>query len=603
MSVILSKILEAQGLLAENKVEAAAAILAPLAVRHPRDPNVVGLHSIVLFRQRKYPQALHYARQAVALVPDDPHYITNLALLLMANQKPKEAKAMYLRALEINPDHPEALLSLANDALSENDPAESARYCRRVLDRRWDPQICPTYMAALAGLGEIDQAIVFGNQAIERFPNDSLLLSNRCSNYNYSWSATPAMAAAAHRAFGEGLERERPGATFLFKGSDDDERPLRIGLVSSDLRAHSVSYFIEPFLRHHDRDRFQVFAYSTTRHEDAVSKRLKELVAGWRCCGDLIDIEICRMIEADAIDILIDLNGLTQNNSATVFVYKPAPVQATYCGYPNTTGLRGVDWRIVDAVTDPPPDSPEAVAARGAGQPDFDERCTERLWRLDPCFLCYSPPRDAPEPRRDPAFPGPVFGSFNANKKIVGPLLEKWAELLRRVPGSRFVLKTFEFKDEFPRQRVRRAFEQGGVDPSRIEILGPAPSVAEHLAVYGRVDVAMDTMPYNGTTTTCEALWMGVPVVTVAGATHASRVSASLLRTAGAGELVAPDVDAMLDMAATLATSPERLAHYRTSLRPMLAASPLCDAKRFAASFGDALRGMWKARRTRVGDV
>jgi protein O-GlcNAc transferase len=601
MSVILSKVLEAQGLLAENKVDAAAALLAPLAVRHPKEPNIVGLYSIILFRQRKYPQSLHYARQAVALVPDDVHYVTNLALLLMANQKAKEARTWYLRALELNPNHVEALLSLANEALTENNPREAAAYCRRVLDQRWEPQICPTYMAALAGLGEIEGAIAFGNQAIERFPNDSLLLSNRCSNYNYAWNATPAMAAAAHRAFGEALERERPDATFIHKGSDDDERPLRIGFVSSDLRSHSVSYFIEPFLRHHDRERFEVFAYSTTRHEDATSKRLRDLVKGWRACGDLIDIEVCRLIEADAIDILVDLNGLTQNNSATVFVYKPAPVQVTYCGYPNTTGLRAVDWRVVDAVTDPTPDSPEAAAARAAGQPDFDERCTERLWRLDPCFLCYSPPRDAPEPRRDPLHPGPVFGSFNANKKIVGPLLENWAELLRRVPASRFVLKTFEFKDEFPRDRVRRAFEQGGVDPCRVEILGPAATVAEHLAVYGRVDVAMDTMPYNGTTTTCEALWMGVPVVTVAGATHAARVSASLLRTAGAPELVAPDVDAMLEMAATLATSPERLAHYRTALRPMLAASPLCDAGRFAASFGEALRGMWKARRKRAG--
>lgn len=593
-SIAFSKVLEAQNLLAQHRVDDAAALLMPVATKFPRDPNVSSLLSIVLFRQRKYPQSLYYAQRSVALVPTDVNYLSNLALLLMANGKTKEASATYKKALAIDPDHSESLLSLANEALGENNASLAAAYCRRALDRRWDPQVCPTYMAALAGLGDIDGAVEFGARALEQFPRDTLLLSGRCANFNYSWNATPEQIARAHRDYGNAVMAEKPAAAFVFKGSRDSARRLRVGFVSSDLRAHSVSYFVEPFFRNHDKDQFEIFVYSTSRHEDKVSRRLEPMVKHWHRCGDLIDIEVCRMVEADGIDILIDLGGLTQNNNATVFAYKPAPVQATYCGYPNTTGLPTIDWRIVDAITDPPAGTAAAVASVAAGQPDFDERCTERLMRLDPCFLCYAPPSDAPVPMRDPAFSAPTFGSFNANKKIVAPLLDVWAGLMKATPGSRFILKSFEFKDVQPRERIVRAFEQGGIEPSRIEVLGPAERIADHLAIYTRIDVAMDTMPYNGTTTTCEALWMGVPVMTVAGQTHAARVSASLLEAIGLRELIARDPEHMVELATQLVNDPARLAAYRSTIRSRMAASPLCDAAHFAGQMGAALRRMWQ---------
>ncbi|MCX5689316.1 MAG: hypothetical protein NTV94_05920 [Planctomycetota bacterium] len=593
-SIAFSKVLEAQNLLAQNRVDDAAALLMPVATKFPKDPNIASLLSIILFRQRKYPQSLYYAQRSVALIPTDVNYLSNLALLLMANAKPKEASATYKKALAIDPDHPESLLSLANEALGENNASLAAAYCRRVLDKRWDPQVCPTYMAALAGLGEIDAAVEFGGRALEQFPRETLLLSGRCANFNYSWNATPEQIARAHRDYGTTVMSEKPAAAFVFKGTRDPARRLRIGFVSSDLRAHSVSFFVEPFLKHHDKDQFEVFIYSTSRHEDKVSRRLEPMVKLWRKCGDLIDIEVCRLVEADAIDILIDLGGLTQNNNATVFAYKPAPVQATYCGYPNTMGLPTIDWRLVDAITDPPAGSVAAAAAVAAGQPDFDARCTERLMRLDPCFLCYAPPTDAPVPMRDPAFPAPTFGSFNANKKIVTPLLDLWAQLMKATPGSRFILKSFEFKDSFPRERIVKAFERGGIEPSRIEVMGPAERIADHLAIYTRIDVAMDTMPYNGTTTTCEALWMGVPVVTTAGQTHAARVSASLLEAIGLGELIARTPEHMVELATQLVHDPARLAAYRATIRGKMAASPLCDATHFAQQMGTALRRMWQ---------
>jgi predicted O-linked N-acetylglucosamine transferase (SPINDLY family) len=589
----LAKVLEAQQFLSRNEVEAAAAVLGPAALKYPKDPNVLSLYSIILFRQRKYPQALHYAQRSVAVAPTDTNYHANLGLVQMANGKPEAAIASYKKALELDPENSEAMLSLANNALDNNDATLAIGYCERVLRRRMDAQFCPTYIAALAGMGRIDEALEFARRAASEFPDESFILTGRSSTYNYSWTASVREAAEAHFTFGRSLLASKPAADFRFSGSLDRNRPLRVGLLSADLRAHSVSYFIEPYLEHYDRDRIQLFAYSTTRHHDKVSARLKPHFKAWHDCGDLIDIEMCRIIEKDGIDILIDLGGLTHNNSATVFAYRPAPVQATYCGYPNTTGLPTIDWRLVDARTDPTPDAPESVSARAAGEPDFDQRCAERLMRLAPCFLCYRPPADAPPPKRDPAWPHLTFGSFNANKKIVPPLLDLWCELMRRVPDSRFILKTFEFKDTAPRERIFQAFEKGGINRSRIEILGPAITVGEHLAMYSRVDMAMDTMPYNGTTTTCEALWMGVPVITGVGATHAGRVGVSLLSVIGLPELIASTPAGTVDLAVALAADPARLAAYRAGLREKMAASPLCDAKAFSAGFTAALRAMW----------
>jgi protein O-GlcNAc transferase len=600
MSQVLAKVLQAERLLAANQVEQAATILLPVAQKNPKDPNAASLASIILFRQRKYVQALHYAKIAAALIPTDSNYHANLGLLLAANNKHTEAKAAYQRALVLNPKNIDATLSLANTALNENNPTLAAQLCRSVLESRWDTQICPTYVAALSAMGKVKEAAEFAKAAIAQFPNDTLLMSGRASNLNYVWGASPAEIADAHRQFGDAILQHRPPVTFKHTslntgpdaGTPVPERPLRIGLVSCDLRAHSVSFFIEPLLRYTPAESARFYAYSTTRHEDNVSQRLKPLCEKWHNCGDLIDLEICRIIEADSIDILIDLGGLTLNNSTTIFAYKPAPIQATYCGYPNTTGLTSIDYRIVDARTDPLPDSPQARAARDAGQPDYDQRCSEKLLRLDPCFLCYSPPPGTPDPHRDHVkYPALTFGSFNGNKKIVDELLDLWARLLLSVPASRLLLKTFEFKDEYPRTRILTSLQSRGVDPSWIDIHGPTSGLAEHLAFYERMDISLDTVPYNGTTTTCESLWMGVPVITLAGTTHASRVGVSLLSTIGAPELIAPDADSYVTLAAQLANDPARLAQYRTTLRTLMSNSPLCNGPAFAKTFITALRG------------
>jgi len=229
------------------------------------------------------------------------------------------------------------------------------------------------------------------------------------------------------------------------------------------------------------------------------------------------------------------------------------------------------------------------------GELGFDERATETLVRLDPCFLCYRPPPDAPLPFRDPAFPGPIFGSFNATKKINRSVIALWARVLEATPGSRLLLKAFDLRDPAVPERITGRFADRGIDASRLIFLPATKGLAEHLAVYSRVDVGLDPLPYNGTTTTCEALWMGVPVVTLAGRTHAGRVGVSLLNNVGAPELVTQSEDEYVAAASRLAQDGARLAQYRATLRGMMAASPLCDAPGFAARLGDALRRMWSA--------
>jgi len=608
MSALLAKILQAQQHLVRGDAQAALSIVQPLAAKHPSEPDVISFMSIILHRQQKHTQAAFYAQRAAQLRPNDANYHSNLALILIAAGKPDKAAAAYARCIELNPAHPEARLGLANQCLSDRNTTGAMRHCEAVLKAGWNPQVSLTYAGALTGSGDVERANAFTREALTHFPNDVGLLHGLCAGLNYSHTAAPAEIAAVHRAYGEAVLLQRPNESFNLSREPlvdpaGKQRPLRVGFISHDLRSHSVSYFIEPFFELHDRTSVEVFAYSTTHQPDAVSQRLKSHIpAAWRDCATLTDLQTSRRIEQDKIDVLIDLGGHTLNSLLTVFAFKPAPVQATYCGYPNTTGIPTMDWRIVDSQTDPLPADPPSIAARSAGQPNFDERCTEELWRLDPCFLCYRPPspEDAPAPKARTGNAAPLFGSFNANKKIGPHTIALWAKILHRVPDSRMLLKTFELKDPAAKQRILDRFSAEGIEPLRLEVLPATATITEHLALYDRVDVALDTLPYNGTTTTCEALWMGVPVISVSGAVHAARVGVSLLTTIGAPELIAPDEEAYIRLAADLARDSARLARYRADLRGMIRASALCDAPAFAKRFGDALRTMFEQRPVKV---
>ena len=359
-------------------------------------------------------------------------------------------------------------------------------------------------------------------------------------------------------------------------------RRLRLGYVSPDFVHHAVSYFFEPVLTARDPAAFEVFCYSDAPVADAVTQRLRAASDGWRDIAGLSDERVAELVRADRIDILVDLAGHTARNRLLVFARKPAPVQVTWLGYPNTTGLAAIDFRLTEAVSDP-------LGLTEAWH-------SEELVRLPGTFSCYAPPPESPPVNALPALAaGQVtFGCFNNLAKVTPPALALWARVLREVAGSRLFLKSPGLADLETVARLREEFALHGIPADRLEFSGAELSVAAHLSLYHRVDVALDTFPYNGTTTTCEALWMGVPVVTLAGATHVSRVGASLLTHLGAPEWIGDAPEAYVARCRGLAADLPRLAVLRSGLRERMRGSPLCDAAGFTRGLEDALRAIWR---------
>lgn len=363
----------------------------------------------------------------------------------------------------------------------------------------------------------------------------------------------------------------------------DAERTLRVGLLSADFREHSVARFLEPILREHDPARVRYTLYPCLSEADETTGRLRGWAEEWSTAALGPELAAAAAIRRDGIDILIDLAGMTRGMRSYLLLARAAPVQVNYLGYPNTTGLRTMDVRIVDSITDP------------AGAERF---ATERLVRLDPCFLCFAPPASVRDvPPRGPAGAGPVrFASFNNLMKLTPTTLELWKRVMEGVPGSMLLLKAGALSHPGVRERVGREMARLGFDMSRVELAAYANQIRDHYGLYHIVDVGLDPFPYHGTTTTCEALYMGVPVLTLAGEAHASRVGASLLGAIGAPELIARTRDEYVDKAVALGQDAARRSAYHAGLRERLMGSPLGDAPAFARRFEACLREIWRAR-------
>ncbi len=323
---------------------------------------------------------------------------------------------------------------------------------------------------------------------------------------------------------------------------------------------------------------FRSLPYAQVPAPDAMTDRLRGLTDAWRDLGGSSDDQSADTIRQDRIDVLVDLVGHMAGTRILVFARKPAPVQVTYLGYPDTTGLSTIDYRLTDAFCDPP------------GLTEMYH--SERLVRLSPCAWCFQPALGPPvNPREE----GPItFGCFNNFAKITEPVLRVWGQAMHAVPGSRLLLKSAGLSNASCRASVQAVLADCGIDPERLELRGEEPAYAEHLKLYQRIDIAFDTFPYHGTTTTCEALWMGVPVVSAAGTNHVSRVGVSLLSNIGLPELVAGSIGEYQRIAIELAGDLPRLEHLRSTLRQRMQASPLMDASRLARNVESAYRQMWR---------
>jgi predicted O-linked N-acetylglucosamine transferase (SPINDLY family)/predicted SAM-dependent methyltransferase len=528
---------------------------------------------------RREEEAITLFEDAVARCPDEALYQLALADALLAARRYPEAAAAYqvCRALQ-----PEASVMANNyaGALIEMNRRAEARAELELLR-----EIAPHSPEVHFNLGGIyreycrtDDAIAAYRKALALKPGHAPTFSNLLLELNMGTSLTPQAVADEHRRFGEHFAR-RYAAPVPDRAWP---RRLRIGYVSADFRNHVVSFFMEPILAHHDHARFEIVCYHTHHQKDRTTEQLRRFADRWVDCEAMSDAELAARIRADRIDILVDLGGHTADNRMLVFAEKPAPVQATYLGYPNTTGLQTIDYRITDAYADPPGES--------------DRLSTERLVRLPHSYFCFRPGDDAPpvEPPPAAAAAGVTFGCFNHFAKISGEFLDTVAEVLKAVPGSRFILKGRPLSTPEVAAGPRARFERAGVDLSRIELRGWEPTSRSHLRIYGEVDIALDSFPYSGATTTCEALWMGVPVVNLAGIRHASRMCTSILTTVGLGEWIARDKAEYVAKAAALASDRARLAQLRATMRERLKASPLMDEAGFTRDLEKLYLEMWQ---------
>lgn len=525
-------------------------------------------------------QAGYFLERAETAAPDHPEVLMLRASLHESSHDPQKAVDCYNAILTVDPGHTEALSGKSRMLIELERPDEAFECLRRAVE------LAPEESSYRAQLGVHTLENGLAHEATDILREACRLTSNDPAPYasfayalNYDHLATPEDVLEGHARYGRVVERGIP-AHSSFENSPDPDRTLRVAFVSRDLKEHSVSYFFEPVLEHHDPSKLFMACYSLSRHKDAVTKRLESHSDLWRDAGPLDFTELCEQFRKDKIDIAIDLAGLGAGNRLYAFAARPTPVSITYCGYPNTTGLSRITARLVDAITDPPPSA--------------DRLAVEDLVRIDGCFLCYKPLQDASEPSADTPGDGIVFGSFNATKKYTPQTIDAWAEILKRVPNSTLLLKHRRMRIPEVQQYFRSAFAERGVDADRIDLRLAVDDTMGHLAIYSEIDIGLDPFPYNGTTTTCEAMWMGVPVIAFAGDRHQARVGASLLHAVGLQDLVADSIEEYVQTAVDLAADHDRRRTMRAGMRDRVAESMLCDGPGFADRFERAVREVWR---------
>lgn len=573
------------------------------AVHHRANfwPGFLGL-GLALSQQKRYDEAHTCLERARAIAGEHPDVLMELGNLAVARHRGDEAMQWYLRAANADPRYNGALINAGNLLRINGRHEEALALAVRAIGQNPGDAIAHNLAGnCLSELGRMREALQSFQRAVECDPRDRIAFSNLLYNLNFHSAFSPEHVFALHRSWGRDTAERVRNSRMEPKTALAPGKRLRVGYVSGDFRRHSVMYFLGPILRRHSRDRFEVFCYSNLDREDSLTAQIKQLDLHWRDITPLSDEAACRRIVEDEIDILVDLAGHTGGNRLGIFARKPAPLQCTYLGYPNTTGLPTMDYRIVDGITDPP----------SAG----DAHCTEGLARLPHGFLCFSPPGNQFDTVLDDAGrlqPFHVFsqeialelperrcgyltlGTFNNSKKIDVESAVLWGQALAALPGSKLLLKGKAYQNLQSRENLFRVLAQGGISSDRVELRDSTPTLAGHLAQYNDVDIALDTFPYHGTTTTCEALWMGVPVVTLAGKCHASRVGASLLRMLGRPEWVAESTKGFAEACTRLASDPEARLSLRQSLRREMLASALMDEAGFVAALETFYETAWR---------
>jgi predicted O-linked N-acetylglucosamine transferase (SPINDLY family) len=520
---------------------------------------------LTLLNQGKVLEAVLHLQEALRLRPDLAEVHNNLGLALLHLGKEDEALSSFRDAVRLRPSLADAHNNLGLTLATRGHADEALACYERAL------QIDANHVGALTNLGNarkdegcLGDAVTCYRKAVELRPYDSQLHSNLLLALNYQPGANPAQILRDARCYADRhaaplANTLAPHAARLLAG-----RRLRIGYVSADFREHPVAYFLEPIVAAHDHERFEIVCYAAVAQPDAVTERLQGYANRWRWLTGISDEQAAELIRQDGIDILVDLSGHTGGNRLLVFARKPAPVQVSYLGYLGTTGVPAIDYYITDDLADPP------------GQTDAHYQ--EQLVRLPECGFCYQPgPAPAVHPEPPTLRSGRVtFGCLNALAKVSDEVLTLWARVLAAVPGSRLLLPTAAGRHA--KERVLTSLARNAVARERVLLLEYAASRFDYLERYNEIDIGLDPFPYNGVTTTCDALWMGVPLVTLAGTTSVSRQGVRFLRTVGLDDLIADETEQYVRVASDLARDVPRLAALRRGLRERMRCSPLMDS-------------------------
>jgi protein O-GlcNAc transferase len=598
---------------AQGRLDEAAECHAEAARLKPQDHDIQMALANVLAMQGKLSEAMAHFEAAAQARPDSTAAQIGMGIALQAHGQLDRAADCFRRAIQIDPrcasahfylgtvmrsqDRDFEAIGCFQDALRHDPllvdahlglsslfrqlvrPDEAVAASRRAIELA--PQSAPAFAQwamALQLQGESAAAIAAYRRAVELDPNDAFGHSNLLYALNFQPACDPAALFAEHRAWAQRHAERLTVVAAPHENQRVPERRLRVGYVSAHFREHAVSFFSEPMIAAHDHGQFEVFCYADVHRADAVTQRFQTAADQWRDITDLSDQQAAELIRKDQIDILVDLAGHIGNNRLLTFARKPAPVQVTYLGYQNTTGMSAMDYRLTDEHADPP----------GLTEAYY----TERLVRLPRSFFCFLPPQPSPEVNDLPALANGhmTFASLNHIHKLTHEAFETWARILLAVPQSRLLVLAYS-PGQFERN-VRDRMSRAGVDPGRVEVANKRPRY-EYLQLHGQIDIALDAFPFNGHTTVCDALWMGVPSIMLEGSSYASRFGGSTLLNLGLKDLIAHRPEQYVEIAVALAGDLPRLSALRRGLRARMQDSPLVDAIGFTRNLESAYRRMW----------
>lgn len=525
-------------------------------------------------------QAIASHERAAAADPDNPQRHAVLGGLLRGQQRMHAAAAAYRRALQLRPGSAELWNELANTLHDLGHLADADAAYRQAVERSpLRAQIHSNHGNVLRDMGRLDEAVACYQRALQLDPAYLGAHNNLLLALNFSGQSSHAARFDAALAFGQAAARlaGTPGAAPL-QASHAPGTPLRVGLVSGDLRNHPVGYFLQAWLKLLDPAQVQLHAFATHTEADALTQALRPCFASWTSIAALDDARAVQCVRDQQIDVLMDLSGHTAHNRLALFARRAAPVQVSWLGYFATTGLQAMDYLLSDWTCSP------ASSA---------ERFSETVWRLGRTRLCFAPPAEAPPVAPLPAMQRGfvTFGCFQTTSKLNDAVLAAWAGILQALPSARLRIQSTRLGNAAEKAALAARLAALGIAAHRIDLHGRASRPA-YLAAHAEVDMILDTFPYPGGTTTCEALWMGVPTLTLAGDRLIARQGAGLLAAAGLGDWVVDDVPTYVQQAVRRASDLPGLAALRASLRERVAASALCDARAFALDMAQALEAM-----------